>query len=129
MYYADDIVLLSIGKLPATVRKKLQRAVQAVDAWSKRTGFDISAEKSKVIHICKRRKHRAVPSIKIRDQPLEEVKSAKVLGVVVDNRLSFKQHAGELRQKVASIQRLFSIIGGRWTSGPRSTLLTLSFPW
>lgn len=105
--------------------KKLQDAVYEVENWSLKTGFNLSAEKSKLIHICKRRKHRELRSIKIRGQPLEVVKSARVLGVVLDHRMTFKQHAGELRERMASIKRLFAVIGGRWSSGPRSTLLKI----
>lgn len=53
--YADDIVLVVVGRKPVALRRKLQAAVTAVNKWAKSVGFELSASKSVFTHICNSR--------------------------------------------------------------------------
>ena len=64
------------------------------------------------------------PSIEIRNNPLVKVTESKFLGVIIDNRLSFKAHVNKLCKKVSSaigaIKRVRFFI-------PKSIIKTLYF--
>ncbi|XP_058811092.1 uncharacterized protein LOC131675989 [Topomyia yanbarensis] len=49
--YADDIILVAIGKTKARTRIKLQAAVNAVGRWAEGTGFNIAPECA-IAHCC-----------------------------------------------------------------------------
>lgn len=121
--YADDMVLRASGKKAADVRKKLARAVKAVEAWTTLYGFQLSAPKSQLLHICRKNKHRDVPPIATDDGTIEEVKNARLLGVNIDSRFRFWKHIENTKRSVAATNRALATLGGHLAAGARSTML------
>lgn len=126
LVYADDILIIAIGKVKHKVRTLLQKTVTRVYKWAKNRGFTIAPHKSKILHICNEFKHsKKIPDIMIEDQKVPQVKYAKLLGVTVDSRLDFKQHFKELRKEITNRCNMIKVIGGRYKGANRATMLNI----
>ncbi|XP_055605713.1 uncharacterized protein LOC129753889 [Uranotaenia lowii] len=123
--YADDIVLLVSGTQVRSIRKKLQKAVTNVIDWADGIKFKISSEKSNILHICKRRRHKEVPPVTIDGKNVPEVKKARILGVTFTKTFNFSSQIFETKAALESRLNLLRAIGGRSYGGQRKTLLNM----
>lgn len=71
--------------------------------WANNWGFKVSGAKTQVI--CFSRRHKEV-SLKLYDQTLEEVKVIRLLGVLFDEKLTWKQHTDKVKDKCKKINNL-----------------------
>lgn len=124
LIYADDILIIIIGKVKQKLRAKLQKIINKITDWTKNRGFTIAPHKSKIIHICDQFKHSTkIPNIKINGQTVPLVKNAKILGITVDSRLNFKQHMINIKNSITERCNMIKVIGGRNRGANRSTML------
>lgn len=121
--YADDILVIVYGKCAEKVRARLQKTVNNVNKWAGDRGFTIAPQKSKILHICSKPKHNRRKIVTIEKQKVPEVKSAKLLGVTLDNRFNFKQHMKELKKSLTNRCNMIKIIGGRYRGANRKTMM------
>lgn len=99
--YADDALLLTTGFNINTVVEIAQSAVRKAEKWASEIGVEFSAEKTAVI-IFTRRKGKPNKKIKIYGQEVEYVTSTKYLGVIFDDKLTFRKHVEE---KIAAARK------------------------
>lgn len=124
LVYADDIVIIVTGQVKKKLRMKLQKMVDTVVKWASNIGFTIAPQKSKIIHICDLKRHKqSLSKIKIYDEEVPHVQSAKLLGVIIDSKMSFKKHIIALAKDIKLRCNLIRAIGGRYRGAKRSTLL------
>lgn len=121
--YADDILLSFTGRKAGEVRRKLQEAVRAVEAWAVLYGFQLSAPKSELLHICRKNKHQVQPDILTDEGPVETARSARLLGISLDSRFRFWKHLENVVKSAASGNRILRVLGGHLVAGARRTLL------
>lgn len=121
--YADDILLSTSGRKPGEVRKKSQEAVKAAETWAILYGFQLSAPKSELLHICRKNSHVDQPDISSSEGSIETVKSARLLGVFLDSRFRFWKQIETARKSIANNNRILGVLGGHLAAGARSTLL------
>lgn len=113
--YADDIVILVAHKDPVYTRKLLKKAFRILNIWSQETGFEISSDKTKAMHLCRSSDHNCFGSpVKFRGTRIEFVNQQKILGITMDRKLTFRAHAEET--KIECLKRLKII---RWCGGVR----------
>lgn len=103
--YADDTVILKSGFDITNLVNNLNSDFQLLADWMNFNKLAINVTKSKCM-IFSFRNINAVPPVKISNMPLEYVKEIKYLGLVIDDRLSFKQHIICLKSKLACYQGL-----------------------
>ncbi|KAL9694896.1 hypothetical protein quinque_014181 [Culex quinquefasciatus] len=121
--YADDILLMTSGKKAMEVRKKAQKAVIAAETWSTLYGFQLSASKSQLLHVCRKNRHSDMPNVCTDDGPMESVKCGTLLGIAFDSRFRFWKHIENTKRSVASRNRALAVLGGHLVAGARTTLL------
>lgn len=121
--YADDILLMAHGRSEKVVRKRIQKAVTGIEAWTEHHGFELSTSKSCLIHICRRNRHIELSPVTTEAGPIEVVKHARLLGVTLDSRFNFRQHIADTKSAVDCRNRILQVIGGHRISGARSTLV------
>lgn len=124
LVYADDILIIVMGKVKRKLRTKLQKITNKIVGWAENKGFTIAPHKSKIIHICNQYKHSTkIPKIEINGQTVPTVKSAKILGITIDSRFNFKPHMLDLKKSIVERCNMIKAIGGRNKGANRRTML------
>lgn len=103
--YADDIAIVIRG------RRLLQTAQKAVDLLSHKAadyGLLFSPQKTRAMYI-----HSTAPltNIQLEQQDIEYVSQHRYLGVLLDRRLTFKQHVNYLADKLEQRINILRILG------------------
>ena len=98
--FADDIALYDSKASAGEVSKSVSSAVTDLAIWLKSRGLILNASKSQVMTISPQHAGPEV-SIVCCDTSLPIVKSARYLGVFLDNRLSWDVHVSAIVTKVA----------------------------
>ncbi|GFT00793.1 uncharacterized protein TNCV_3114581 [Trichonephila clavipes] len=98
LVYADDIFLYNSGINWNKTIGEMQESLNKISGWCKKWKLSTSPEKSRLINFS--RKRSKIPTLnKICDKPITEVKSLKILGIIFDPNISWKNHINYLRQK------------------------------
>ena len=98
--YADDNTLYTMGKNMSEIVEDLKMSMQKVNVWFKNNGLQLNVNKCELIVLGK---NRIKPiSFSVNDILLKEVDHVKLLGVIIDNNLSFTQHANVLCRKIGA---------------------------
>lgn len=98
--YADDITIAVISKSAKWTRIKTQKILDSIQKWSDETGFQISAQKSAIMHVGKRRKLQNQPPPTLNLEKITLVNNQKLLGVWIDNKFSYNYHIKITRDEV-----------------------------
>ena len=105
--YADDTTLYYIDKSEKCIEKQLQIALQALTEWCKVNGMLINTSKTKVMLITthQRRSHlnEDILQLTYKGDPLTLVGNEKILGISVDNNLTWTNHSDAIVKKFPQI--------------------------
>lgn len=121
--YADDIVLLAEGPRPASVKRKLQVAVNRVAKWADLVGFRLSKEKSAITHICRHRHHPWRQPVTLNAEELPFRRELRILGVTLDRTLNFKSHLAIVKKDAKSRAKIIKTICSRHDRSNRQTVI------
>ena len=96
--FADDGSLVTFHKRPAECFKLMQKVCEHLDKWCKDNNMVLNCDKNKTEGIILKSGNKdqaafVYPKLKLEGQEIEWVKSTKVLGIIIDEDLSFKTHA------------------------------------
>ena len=124
--YADDITLFYSAKSLQTVESCLQKCVNKTISWLKSNKLAVNPSKSNSMLIGTRQRiKKSTLNISINDCTVKFTNTFNLLGVIIDNNLSWKDHiihiSKKLSSKIGLIKRLYHIL-------PRSVLLKLYEP-
>jgi len=104
--FADDTTLSQVNENVTELIGRFKRGLIKLSTWCENNRLDINWTKTFAMFITN--KHVILPSvIEFQEQKIEVVKSFKLLGVTIDNKLNFSKYVGDLRNNVN--KRLFSI--------------------
>lgn len=110
--YADDLFLLSDSKQIRDIENSFKNALSAIDAWSQHSGAFISFEKCKHLHVCK--KHNCCQlKLQYNNKLITNTNCMKILGVLFDNKNSFKYHCIQLRSDLATRLSIVKYLSSR----------------
>ncbi|GFW83260.1 probable RNA-directed DNA polymerase from transposon BS [Trichonephila clavipes] len=98
LVYADDIFLYNSGTNWNKTIGEMQESLNKISVWCKKWKLSTSPEKSSLINFSRKRST-VPPLLKICDKPIPEVKSLKILGIIFDPNITWKNHINYLRQK------------------------------
>ena len=93
--YADDTVLYKSGEHIIQTGELLQLSLNKLHAWCIKNKLTININKTKIMTFGSRKfiKQHISPTIKIGNEPLDNVQTFKYLGVILDRELKFNAHA------------------------------------
>lgn len=94
MIYADDTqVYVILNHEDTSLIPKLERCISDIKAWSSANDLKLNEEKTEVLHIASKfRKCSTLSSVNIASIPVEPVKCARNLGVVVSKDLTMDKY-------------------------------------
>ena len=135
--YVDDTTIYEIESLDK--QSKLQSAADEICDWATRNGMKLNPAKSKEIVIFFGKRCLNIDPIRINGQPIERVENAKLLGVHINNQLTWHTHIDNILRKAntrlyylrelkrAGVQK--GALNTVYTSLVRSTLEYASQAW
>lgn len=124
--YADDITIIATGKRVGFLRRRLQKAVTAVEKWANSIGFQMSPTKSNTMHCCKLPRHKnwhlEGGKIELYEEEIPRVKSARILGVIFDRKCKFNLHTKQTKEDCRSRLNFLKAISRK---ADRKTLINI----
>ena len=109
--FADDTTTYSSSNNLKTLTSNLQDILDKLLNWTDLNHMVLSSEKTKYMLITTRQKRQNIssnpPSVYIKDKKLEEVDKHKVLGLIIDNNLSWSCHLSTLSKNIS--QKVFQL--------------------
>lgn len=126
--YADDVAITAMAKNKAQVERLLEDAAEKVIKWLEETGIELAIQKSETILFTKKRKQNQL-NIMIRGHLIQSKDSVKYLGLHLNSKLNFKEHARITAMRAddvtTKLTRIMPNTGGAKTSR-RKLLATVS---
>jgi hypothetical protein len=118
--YADDICLLVIGKFLNTVSGLIQWALGTVEEWCGELGLSVNPDKTGLVVFTRKRKLPGFFQLCLFGRVLQCSRSVKYLGVILDSRLTWREHvAVKVRKAQNSLWACRRACGRAWGLGPR----------
>lgn len=96
--FADDTAIIADSWRPELVTAKLQEALDELELWYTKWRIKINVSKTNAV-LYARRRTRPHGTLQLFGDDIEWTKSAKYLGVILDSKLTFKQHIQEVKSK------------------------------
>lgn len=117
--FADDIILLVMGKSKEEVEVLGAMAIEVVEEWMSAAKLELARHKTEIMLVsnCK------IPltaEITVGDQEISSRRQLKYLGVMLDDRLNFNNHVQYVYDKAARTHTALARIMPN-TYGPRSS--------
>ena len=124
--FADDGALPFIGPDPSVLADLAQRAVNRALEWGKENKLSFAPQKTEVVLFTQRYKFTLPKCIKMNGKEIPYSTQAKYLGVIFDQKLTFKQHILNKVKKAKSLLiKAKSAIGQLW--GPKPSLMRWAY--
>jgi hypothetical protein len=102
--YIDDYFRWRAGRSAEdNVRKIQEEDIPRIEAWARRTGSCFALEKTELIHITRRKSEHSKGHIVIQGTTIRPSTSAKLLGVVFNQKLQWKQHVQEAVKRATKV--------------------------
>lgn len=103
--YADDFLI--IKKLSSEINGNINmdQIIDEIEDWCKFSGAELSLQKCKHLHIC--RKHNCAPDLNCRTRPIPSADTLKILGITFNNRYKWNSH---IEQLILSLSHKLNII-------------------
>jgi len=90
--YADDFCILAVGKFPNTVSGLIQWSLHIVELWCAGLGLSVNPDKTVLVAFTRKRKLTGFFEPRLFGKTLKRSLSIKYLGVILDPRLTWKEH-------------------------------------
>ena len=107
LLYADDATLTASSKNIRTIEEKLNNNCQAASEWSHNNDMVVNAKKCNSMVLATRQRMARATSdtnlkININNEPIPSVDKTKLLGLHIDNNLTWKEQIKHIHNKIAS---------------------------
>ena len=118
--YADDGVILIIGRILGTLCDIAQRTLKGVEKWCRERRLSVNPGKTEMVLFTKRYKIEGMKPIIFYNQELACSKQVKYLGVILDSKLNWKAHVDAKCQKaIVAFAQLRRTTGKTWGHSPK----------
>jgi len=102
--FADDVALLATASVPFLLEERLEQALGDVVDWLTANGLELAIEKTEAVLLTNRNKHNRM-TVRFRGHLFESKEAVKYLGVLIDPRLHFRQHAEQAAKRASDTCR------------------------
>jgi len=90
--FADDVAVVGVGHSTEVIEEAINPTLMAVSNWLTVRGLSLAPDKSECVVLTNKRSFRP-PAILVNGHPVPVKRSVRYLGVYLDTRLSFVDHA------------------------------------
>jgi len=103
IFFADDSNLITSGKSIAELEQSINQETPLLTEWLHTNRLSLNLKKTHIMLFCPTKRQENLPiSIFIEGQPIEVLEETKFLGIILDNRLSWKPHIAYTTKKLCS---------------------------
>lgn len=92
--YADDLAIIVTALTTNALETATSSAVDQIREWMAPNGICLAPQKTEATMLCVRRYY-DTPEIYVEDHRVQIRRSVKYLGVIIDKRMSFREHLAE----------------------------------
>ena len=104
--YADDTTLYFFHPSQDVIEQNFQTALNELQIWCKNNGMVLNSAKTKVMFVTTNQKRQRLVNDNLKlfynDDALHTITNDKILGVFVDNNLTWSEHVKHISKKIAS---------------------------
>ena len=129
--FADDLSLMATLNSPRisggkgfdedTLREITQKSLQSINGWCKENGLKLSSLKSHSVMFTWRRKWSFSKPLRVDGNDIEMKESTKLLGITLDNKLSWNEHIIKQCKKAKGIlMQCRRAVGPTWGFTPKT---------
>jgi len=122
--YVDDFMIYTTAARLQSAERRLQQAINNVAAWTLNHGFTISVEKTEIVNFNRSRSY-AEPNLTLNGRMLKVSESARFLGMIFDEKLTWKPHIRNLKMECTKRLSVLRCIAHRDWGADRLTMLRL----
>jgi hypothetical protein len=102
--FADDLIILTRGKSISEIENIANTELTKISKWARKNKVRFNDKKSKVMLMTRRkRKEREEVEVYLNNKILRQVKTMKYLGIIIDNKLTFREHITRATEKFRKI--------------------------
>ncbi|OGE46524.1 hypothetical protein PENARI_c208G11671 [Penicillium arizonense] len=102
--FIDDYFRWRVGHSAEENLTKIQSEdIPRIEAWARRTGSCFAAEKTELIHITRKRREQLQGQVVMNGKTVEPSPTAKLLGVVFDQELRWKEHVQQAIKRAIKV--------------------------
>ena len=124
--YVDDFALFASGSSTNTIERRLQLAINKLETWCHKTGFQFSTVKTASLHICRKKTcPKTAANLKLNGTPINNVSSFKYLGMTYDNSFTWRPHITKLKASCNKTIDLLKHLSHKKWGADRKSLLSL----
>jgi Reverse transcriptase (RNA-dependent DNA polymerase) len=102
--YADDTALWTASCQIKSLTLRLQQSVDTLESWCRSWKLQIQPAKTEMIHFSShpKKKYKNPLSVKVNNTIITPTDTTRYLGVVIDNKLRWRQHLQHVENKTAT---------------------------
>ena len=123
--YVDDFQICFSGHNMSLIERKLQLCLNKLELWSNENGFKFSTAKTMCVHFCRKQKLHMDPELFLYGTQIPVVSQVKFLGLIFDNKLNFKPHICQLKEKCKKAMNLLRVVSHFDWGADRKIMLQL----
>ena len=102
--FADDLILATRGKTVSEAENRANIELTKIAEWAGNNKIQVNEHKSKTILISRRKRtERKEVMIYLNSRPLTQVQTLKYLGIIIDRKLTFKEHIDYITTKCSRL--------------------------
>ena len=118
--YADDLALLIPSSSEVYLRCRAQQALNIATEWANINGLQFSEKKTEIVLFSHKRKF-SVGTLRLNGKKLNLSEEARLLGVTLDSKLTWKNHITNVSKKaVSSLMQCKQFLGKMWGMKPKT---------
>ncbi|XP_069365327.1 uncharacterized protein [Maniola hyperantus] len=102
--FADDVVLVFSGKDSQSIQNKANETLDLINAWGAENKLKFAAQKTHAMILTKKLKYQT-PNLKMNGTEILLTKEIKILGLTIDEKLTFNKHVANTAVKALNIYK------------------------
>ena len=99
MAFVDDYSAWITGPTAAANRRAIEAIVERALEWERRSGATFEGEKTVLVHFTRDPRRTDTTPVLVKGEPVSPTRKAKILGVIMDSELRFKEHIANAATK------------------------------
>lgn len=123
--FVDDVMICSSSARLPLLERRLQGAVNRIERWATENGLKFSSTKTMALHFTGRCKEDRPPTLKLYNEQIPLKTDTKFLGMVIDNKLSWKMHLTQLKADCLRRLQVIKSVSHRTWGADRETMLRI----